>query len=335
MSALLLVARLGLALVFTTAGSAKLLDRNATRTAVEGFGVPRQLSRTVGLALPAAELAVSAALLAPRVWLLAAEAALVLLLCFSAGITVFLIRGSELACHCFGRLSSGPAGWTTIARNAALGAVAAFVAVAGRSRPPSTAVTVVALAGLVGVGAGVVVLLASRHLRWLSLSRLEARTADRPRLLAAVRAAQRVATRVAPTGARPRGLPIGTRAPDFSTPGPSGSPATLVELLSHGLPVALIFTDEGCRPCRQLMPLVVEWQRDLRGRVLVAVVAAQEVAAAYDAVAFPGAVLVSRNGAIASRLAVGEARIRDLVEAAAGARLAVSQDPVVGSPEHR
>jgi hypothetical protein len=79
----------------------------------------------------------------------------------------------------------------------------------------------------------------------------------------------------------------------------------------------LVFVDEGCRPCEELAPAVLAWQRELRDHLAIEAVTTREIAAAYDARAFPSAVLLTRDGRIASRLAVGEPAIRVLVEAAA------------------
>jgi DoxX len=54
----LFVCRLVLASLFLVAGVAKLIDINGTRQAVLAFGVPERLGAPVGVALPAAELAV-------------------------------------------------------------------------------------------------------------------------------------------------------------------------------------------------------------------------------------------------------------------------------------
>jgi hypothetical protein len=59
----LLVARLLLALVFATAGAAKLADRKGSRQAIIDFGVPSSISAPLGLLLPLAELAVAASIL--------------------------------------------------------------------------------------------------------------------------------------------------------------------------------------------------------------------------------------------------------------------------------
>jgi thiol-disulfide isomerase/thioredoxin len=116
--------------MFAVAALAKLADRDGVRRAVTAFGVPRAAAGFVGSALIATEFGIAA--------LLAAEphsgavAALVALAGFSAVVLASLARGRRLECHCFGRLSSGPLGWQTLARNGCLSALAAFVALDGQ-----------------------------------------------------------------------------------------------------------------------------------------------------------------------------------------------------------
>jgi hypothetical protein len=55
----------------------------------------------------------------------------VLLAAFTAAITLSVARGRRPECHCFGQLSSKPAGGWATARNVVLGGLAAWVAVAG------------------------------------------------------------------------------------------------------------------------------------------------------------------------------------------------------------
>src|ERR671915_1984862 len=127
----LLIARLLLALVFVVAGIAKLADRTGSRQGLVGFGVPTALAIPLGILLPLAELAVAAALVPTSTAWWGALGALALLLLFVAGIGVNLARGRKPDCHCFGQLHSSPAGWSTLARNGALAALAGFVVWAG------------------------------------------------------------------------------------------------------------------------------------------------------------------------------------------------------------
>src|SRR5215212_11370000 len=127
----LLLARLLLALVFLVAGMTKLADRPGTQLAIVDFGLPARLATPLGILLPLCELAVAAALLPTETAWWGALGALALLLLFSSGISINLARGHKPDCHCFGQFYSAPAGWSTIARNGLLAAVAAFIIWAG------------------------------------------------------------------------------------------------------------------------------------------------------------------------------------------------------------
>lgn len=117
--------------MFAVAAAAKVLDRDGARQAVTGFGVPRPLVRPVAAVLPVAEAAVAVALVDARSAVPGAVAALVLLVMFIAGIAIALARGKQPDCRCFGALHSAAVGRKTIARDAALAAAAAVVAIDG------------------------------------------------------------------------------------------------------------------------------------------------------------------------------------------------------------
>lgn len=61
----LLIARLGLSVVFLVAGVAKLSDLAGSQQALRDFGVPARLSTPFGVLLPLCELTVAVALLLP------------------------------------------------------------------------------------------------------------------------------------------------------------------------------------------------------------------------------------------------------------------------------
>src|ERR1700730_18526879 len=117
MSIVLLLARVGLSLIFFVAGFAKLADLAGSRQAMRDFGVPAALASPFGVLLPLAELAVAVALLpAASAWW-GAIGALALLLVFVAGIGSNLARGRTPDSHCFRQLHSAPAGLSTLIRN--------------------------------------------------------------------------------------------------------------------------------------------------------------------------------------------------------------------------
>jgi hypothetical protein len=144
----MLSARLLLAGIFAFAALAKLSDREGARRAVTAFGVPRAAAGVVGAAMIAAEFGVAVLLMTGN--RAGAVAALVLLAAFSVAVLVNLARGRRPECHCFGALSSGPLGWSTLARNGCFGSLAAFVALDGEFGWALTAFGLVMLAAWLG-----------------------------------------------------------------------------------------------------------------------------------------------------------------------------------------
>src|SRR3954447_5149735 len=131
MDAAVLAARLLLAALFVVSGVGKLADLAGFRGTLRGFGVGERVTRIAAVGLPLAELATAAALLLQPSAIWGAAAALVLLAAFTAAIVNALARGDAPDCGCFGALHSAPVGRRQVVRNAALGAPALFVVVAG------------------------------------------------------------------------------------------------------------------------------------------------------------------------------------------------------------
>lgn len=128
---LVLLVRVLLAGVFAVSGTAKLADRGGARRAVVEFGVPTGIAALLAWFLVCAEFAVAALLLFGASAQVGGLAALALLVGFSGAVALNLARGRRPDCHCFGRLSAGPVGWSTVARNGFLATLAAFVALNG------------------------------------------------------------------------------------------------------------------------------------------------------------------------------------------------------------
>jgi peroxiredoxin len=338
----LLVARAVLAVVFAVAALAKLSDRAGSRQAVVSFGVPDALATPLSIALPLAEVAVAAALLPTTSAWWGALGALALLLLFVTAIAVNLARGRKPDCRCFGQLSAGPIGWSTLARNAVLAAIAGFVAVGGsRDAGPSplawladrSAVELAGLAGLVLV----VALLATVALLLLNLVRQNGRLFLRIETLEARLEAAGIAPAPEQLPSESEaGLPVGAPAPAFQLSGLHGETLTLDALRAAGKPILLIFSDPDCAPCNALLPEIGAWQRDHSPDLMISVVSRgsldanrakssehglfnvlvqddREVGEAYGADGTPSAVIVSPDGTVASPLAEGPERIRALV----------------------
>jgi len=149
---MLLLARLVLAGVLAVAALAKLADRDGARRSMLAFGTPEPLAAPLVGVLVACELAVALVLLFGPSARTGAFGALALFVGLSAVVAVNLARGRAPDCHCFGRLSSAPVGSSTLARNALLATIAAYLAVGGRL-PLLFAALVAVTAGLwLGLG---------------------------------------------------------------------------------------------------------------------------------------------------------------------------------------
>lgn len=335
----LLLARLALAAVFVVAGAAKLADLPGSRKAATGFGVPERLAPAVGILLPITELAIGVALVPTVSARWGALAALALLVTFIAAIGLNLAKGRTPDCHCFGQLHSAPAGWSTIARNGGLAAIAALILVAGWGDPGASAFawltglsgidTVLLVGGLLVLGllallGWVVVNLMSQNGRLLTrLDALEAAIATGEALPSSAPAAD-------------RGLPVGTPAPAFTLPDLERTSKSLDAVRQPGVPLLLLFTDPGCGPCNQVLRQLNRWRESAGDRLDFAVISrgaheanlakarehgldrvllqtAREVAGAYGIRGTPAAVIVRPDGTIGTPLAGGVDAIQVLV----------------------
>jgi peroxiredoxin len=257
--------------------------------------------------------------------------ALVLLAAFAAAIGWALLRGRAPDCHCFGQLHRARAGWSTLVRNLVLATLAAFVAVAGWTDAGVSATGWLARLSIGAFAAVCVGVLAVTAQTWFSWQLLR----QHGRLLARLDA---VEARLGGESHRaPRGLAIGSGAPSFALPGVAAGLLTLEDLLSYGRPVMLVFSDPGCGPCSVLLPELSKWQSAHAAQVTIAVISRgsgdahqaivaehgirhvglqldREVAQAYFSPATPSAVLIDRDGRIASRAAAGRTEIVKLIE---------------------
>src|SRR5215212_7147981 len=181
----------------------------------------------LALLLSLAELATAVALLLQPSARWGAAAALVLLVVFVAGIAGAMARGREPDCHCFGRLSSAPAGRGTMIRNVLLAVPAVLVVAYGAGDAVDTWLEARSPAELVTASAGIAaVVVAALCLRlW----------PEKPRR-------GREAARLQPSGEPGRpGLPIGASAPNFALASVDGETITLSALLARGKPLVLLF----------------------------------------------------------------------------------------------
>jgi len=361
MDVTLLLARLVLSVVFMVAGLAKLADAPGSQKAIHDFGLPQPLARPAGVLLPCVEIAVAIALipLASAWW--AALVALLLLVSFIAGISYNLLQGRTPACHCFGQLSSAPAGLSTLMRNVFLALVAVFLAVFGRGSAGLSATSwfgMLTLAQRIELLMGVIVAALLVGESWLLLQTLR----QSGRLLLRIERLERsLAKRLeeeAQTGEEEEsaGLLAGTTAPAFSGIGLTQETISLDSLRAIGKPVVLIFTDPTCAPCSVLLPEVARWQQDYVDKLTIALLSHGshqlneakmaehritrtlvqrdgEIDALYQVTGTPSAVLIRSDGTIGSRLARGPEAIRDLVAAAVGLPVLRPALPMASAPQ--
>ena len=334
MEALLLVARLLLALVFGFAGAGKLADEEGSRDALKGFGVPESLIAPLAWLLPWVELATAVSLLPLATAWFGGWAALALLLAFSTGIAVNLVKGNAPDCHCFGQLHSEPVSWKVFARNLALAAVAALIVTKGAGtsafswlgelRPVEA---IVLTMSLITISIVLATLNAVRH--------LSEDVAGMKKLIEEDYAAPETVEReeAAPPAT---GLPVGAPAPAFALATFAGGQTSLNDLLAQGKAVLLLFVSPNCGPCKVLLPLVRTWQRDYGDQLTIAVISRgtpEEVKGKLDKYEIshvllqgdhttnvdylapwtPAAVLINRQGRLAHNVATGDAAIRALV----------------------
>ena len=118
------IASVVLGLAMLAAGAAKLASRRWPADA-RGLGTPTWAVPLV----PWVELVLGALLVVGVVRPLVAIATAVLLAAFTALLSARLARGERPPCACFGRLSTRPISWWSVARNLVLIALAVTIAV--------------------------------------------------------------------------------------------------------------------------------------------------------------------------------------------------------------
>lgn len=357
MDTALVLARLVLAAVFIVAGFAKLADREGSRQALKGFGLPDAVAAPGSLLLPIVEIAVAILLLPTSTAWWGGLGATALLAAFVGGIGYNIAKGNHPDCHCFGQLHSEPAGWSTLARNAVLGLVGLYIVLFGRDLfsfsnedagysliawigDLSTWELVASILGLIAIAAIaiegwlLVHLLGQNGRVLLRLDALESLVAEGGTLPDGAPAA-------APTAPRPLGLPEGSPAPAFRLEGLFGETMTLDALRAAGKPVMLVFSDPSCGPCNALLPELGKWQRDHAARLTLALVSRgsvdanrakatehglshvllqkdREVAQSFQANGTPSAVIVRPDGTIGSPVSAGAEAIKTLVSKTTG-----------------
>jgi peroxiredoxin len=281
-------AGLVLAGVFVVAGVAKFADREASQRSMAAFGAPERAAGVLAWAVAATEVAIAGALLFPPSRVAGAFGALTLLMSLSAIVAVNVARKRSAECHCFGRLSRGPVGWSALARNGLLSSIAGYVAVSGINP---------VLFGASALACGAL---------WVRLGwsfRRVGRGASAPSFSL-------------PDGAGARWTVdrlLGAEAPVllvFSQPGCGACQAVFPALrgwqarLDHSLTIVVV----------NQAPVSQERIGGIRGPTLADDTGS--VALAYGVTATPSAVLIDRSGRLAGAVAQGADEIRVLVTTA-------------------
>lgn len=327
-------ARALLALVFVAAAVGKLLDREGSRASLGEFGVPQRWVPAVAWLLPVLELLVAATLLTQPFARAGAGLGLLLLAAFTLGVANAMRQGRAPDCHCFGQFYSAPAGPEAIVRNAAFAVPAVLVLAAGSGDALSdiedtgaALLAVSALAVALAV-AGVVLLREVRDLR--------AGGAEY---------------------ARPP-LEIGTPAPELRLVDGEGRDLAVRDILSTDHSNVIVYVHPSCGPCEALAPHVERWRGSLAKSVTLLLVSGtpsdgspREAAAtatpntlwdvddaALDALHLPGtpaAVVVDREGAIASAPVMGVEAIEALIRVARRPRRPSQRVSELLTIEHR
>lgn len=336
MELLLLVIRSLLAAVFGVAGVAKLVDRDGSRKAMLEFGVPPSISNLAAILLPVVEIAIAFSLLFVKTSWPAAIAGSSLLAFFCAGIVYQLVKGNAPDCHCFGQLHSEPVSVFALVRNVFFFAAGVILVISGPSAQgldlalvePSVLIVVFSF-----VIVGLLVAVISRQSQHSAGQNALMRRIEMLELIAG----EGSAVDRENVGSPNDGLPIGAFVPDMLLEDSNGGQVSTRAIVSDGMPAILFFVSPTCSPCKALVPRMHEWAAEFSGRLGTVFVSSgtveanaatfgdhegktlvrqkdREFADAMSSRWTPSAVLVDRNGRIASHVAAGDTAIAELVK---------------------
>jgi thiol-disulfide isomerase/thioredoxin/uncharacterized membrane protein YphA (DoxX/SURF4 family) len=342
MEVFLLIIRLFLAAIFLAAGIAKLADRKGSKKAMRDFGAPQGLAAPLAVLLPLAEISLAALLLPSATAWFGAIGVFALLAVFIGGMLWQMSKGNAPDCHCFGQLHSEPVSVKSVIRNALFALLALFLIAAGRENQGLSAV---AWIGDVTVGERILLFFGSviTGLLVAALLYLRQVLAKQNQLARQIEIMQVLGHEhggevereglTSPEG----GLPVGAPAPKFELPDLSGEKVRLEHLLKRGKAMLFLFVSPTCAPCEALLPEIAAWKTEFSGKldlIFISLGSAKdneekfaaiadktillqqkmETAALFEAKWTPSAVLVNSDGVIASRVAAGDAAIRELIK---------------------
>lgn len=334
MDDVLLLLRILLAGIFALAGAAKFADLKGSKKVMQDFGVPSSLAMTAAVGLSLLEIAIAAFLLPIETSWYAAIAAAGLLGLFAAQMAFQLAKGNAPDCHCFGQVYSEPVSKWSIIRNVIFAVPAVALVASGRGvqgmalTDPNLDVMQLAF-GVVIVG-----LLVAAVAQLRKVARGQAEIMKRIEVIELVSRSEGHIHRDE-AGHPNDGMPIGAVVAEFETKGLDGKTVTLANIRAEGLPVLFMYLSPSCRPCEALVPEVVGWQEELRGKLSFALITSgdekdnrakfgdkfdlmlvqqeRELSDLIGAKWTPTAVLMGSDGRIASHAAAGDVAIRELV----------------------
>jgi peroxiredoxin/uncharacterized membrane protein YphA (DoxX/SURF4 family) len=336
MDAVLLVVRLILFGIFALAGIGKLLDLEGSKKAVKDFGIPGGLASAIGVLLPLAELSIAALFLFVSVSWYGAVGGLVLLAVFIAGMAYQMAEGNAPDCHCFGQIHSEPVSKGSVARNVVFSGLTLILILLGRNRQGIDLLDgrvdgMQLILGVVLIALVVAVLLYIKK-----ISDQQAVILKRIDLLETI-SRDGMPVERGNAGNPEDALAIGTPFPDFELPNLGGRVIAFEHLLGEAKPILFFFVGPNCVPCKALLPEIEGWKEEFGEKInfvfltsgkseeniekfgdagvrTVLIQKGREVAEFVNARWTPTALFVGADGLIASRPAVGDNAIRDLVE---------------------
>jgi len=341
MEIVLLFTRLFLAAIFTLAGVGKLLDLKGSEKAVKEFGTPEELAKFFAIGLPFAEIVFAVCLLFVETAWIGAVGALLLLLSFIGGMIWHLAQGTAPDCHCFGAIHSEPISKKSLIRNVIFAVLALILILSGKDNQGASLFDSAGnaegnfmslITGLATVG-----LLAAVVFYLKKISEQQTQIMRRMEILeiTALEGGREVEREDLKHSSD--GLPDGSPAPDFILPAVSGKNVSMENLLLRVKPFLFFFVSPTCYPCAALLPEIETWQNELKGKLDFIFISRgkaeenldklanktakeillqndREVALTFGAPWTPTAILINRDGTIASRAAVGDKAIRQLIE---------------------
>ena len=337
MEVILLLIRLILAAILTIAGIGKLLDLEGSEKAVKDFGIPKDSARFFALALPILEIILAVLLLPTDTAWFGAVGAFLLLLAFIGGMIWQMAQGKAPDCHCFGQIHSEPVSAKSLIRNAVF-AVLAFILVVRGSSEQGLGFTQLSneLALTLIFGSAMLGFLAAAIFYLKTISEQQTQIIRRIEVMELIAGSDKEVKRDDVFDPHV-GLPLGAPAPDFELRDMNGDFVVFEHLLAFGKPILFFFVSPTCSPCEALLPEIEKWQDELQNKIKFLFISSgkpaenaeklsgnapkqillqenREVSELFGALWTPTALLINSDGKIASRLAAGDAAIRELVE---------------------